>query len=673
MRISRKNDTVEIEPFKDKYSSRVGLKFRYNPDVNEHLKETLGWPTFQWNKDRKQWSVEDNRVTLVMAADVMTQYGYDCKAMYDRAQIHPSNQKGPNDCWVDVQGSTLKLHWPFIKDGDKRSRVLNAVKSIEGRKWDPVKKNWGIPLAQSQVLHSLLEKEYPPLAEAIISCEQVESSVIDSIARVEMSGAAELKPVKLKELSQKLDDNLPPHLELFPFQKVGVAFIEASNGKCLIGDEMGIGKTIQAIGYAAINRRYRPCIVFCPANVKYNWKQELNKWLPGETVQVVNSGKDKIEYNDFVIINYDLATKKQDELIRLNPQMSFIDEVHYLKNEKAKRTESTLTVAMCTPRVVALSGTAITNRPKEFFNALHMLRPELFGSRWHFLQRYCDPWHNGFGWNFDGASNISELNERTRDLCIRRLKKEVLPDLPPKLRTFLPVSLSKEERKEYDISQEEWEERINRYYLNGEPLPKGMMLNMLSDLRHTCGRMKVRYASDWIRDYKHGSDKPLVVFAHHRDVISNLVDRLNDEFTVATITGSTPANQRQDIVNEFQKGTNIDVLICNTIAAKEGLTLTAADTVLFIEREWVPASEEQAEDRIYRIGQESSSVHAVYLSCIGTIDEEFDRMVEQKRAVVKAVLDGGDEEQRKSLVSELVKRMKAEHGLNVKQIRRGKK
>ena len=94
---------------------------------------------------------------------------------------------------------------------------------------------------------------------------------------------------------------------------------------------------------------------------------------------------------------------------------------------------------------------------------------------------------------------------------------------------------------------------------------------------------------------------------------------------------------------------------------------------MFIEREWVPASEEQAEDRIYRIGQESSSVHAVYLSCIGTIDEEFDRMVEQKRAVVKAVLDGGDEEQRKSLVSELVKRMKAEHGLNVKQIRRGKK
>ena len=102
------------------------------------------------------------------------------------------------------------------------------------------------------------------------------------------------------------------------------------------------------------------------------------------------------------------------------------------------------------------------------------------------------------------------------------------------------------------------------------------------------------------------------------------------------------------------------MLLCNTIAAKEGLTLTKADTVLFIEREWVPSDEEQAEARVHRIGQESSSVHSVYLSCMNTIDEHFDRVVEQKRQVVKAVLDGGDVEERKSLVKELVKKMKAD-------------
>ena len=107
------------------------------------------------------------------------------------------------------------------------------------------------------------------------------------------------------------------------------------------------------------------------------------------------------------------------------------------------------------------------------------------------------------------------------------------------------------------------------------------------------------------------------------------------------------------------------MLICNTVAAKEGITLTRADTVLFLEREWTPTDEEQAEDRVYRIGQESQHVHAVYLSCEGTIDEHFDRVIESKRAVVKAVLDGGDVEQRKGLVAQLVKRLQQERGWKI--------
>jgi SNF2 family DNA or RNA helicase len=134
---------------------------------------------------------------------------------------------------------------------------------------------------------------------------------------------------------------------------------------------------------------------------------------------------------------------------------------------------------------------------------------------------------------------------------------------------------------------------------------------------------------------------------------------------VNTISGDTNSKSRQEIVDDFQAN-NIDVLICNTIAAKEGITLTAADTVLFIEREWVPTDEEQAEDRVYRIGQESQHVHAVYLSIAGTIDEHFDRVVAEKRAVVKAVLDGGNVEQRKGLVAELVKRLKQERGWEIK-------
>ena len=181
-------------------------------------------------------------------------------------------------------------------------------------------------------------------------------------------------------------------------------------------------------------------------------------------------------------------------------------------------------------------------------------------------------------------------------------------------------------------------------------------------MRHICGQIKVDYAADWIKQYREQTGKPIVVFTHHRDVLKRLAEKFKN---VRTISGDTPSKSRQEIVDDFQEG-HIDVLICNTVAAKEGITLTKADTVVFLEREWTPTDEEQAEDRVYRIGQESQHVHAVYLSCVGTIDEHFDRVVEEKRAVVKAVLDGGNVEQRQGLIKELVKRLKAERGWRIK-------
>jgi len=188
------------------------------------------------------------------------------------------------------------------------------------------------------------------------------------------------------------------------------------------------------------------------------------------------------------------------------------------------------------------------------------------------------------------------------------------------------------------------------------------MLNMLNDLRHICGQVKVNYAVDWIKQYREQTGKPIVVFTHHRDVLKRIADKFTN---VQIISGDVSSKRRQEIVDDFQEG-HVDVLVCNTIAAKEGITLTRADTVLFIEREWVPTDEEQAEDRVYRIGQESQHVHAVYLSVAASIDEHFDRVVEQKRAVVKAVLDGGDAEQRQGLVSELVKKLREERGWRFK-------
>jgi SWI/SNF-related matrix-associated actin-dependent regulator of chromatin subfamily A-like protein 1 len=661
-------EAVGVEVYKDQYGERLALKYKYNPDTNQMLKDSLGFPKFKWDRDVKAWSIQNKKSVVDEAVAVLRVIGsYDIQALLSHGNGLPKDEGRSGDCWTKVKRSRLYLHWPYINDQALRERVLMSVRSISSRKFHVEEKCWSIPVAQARTLHGILEDVYEPLAKAILDNKDVEKDVAESISRVEISSASELTSEKLKEIDDKLAGKFPEGLDLYPFQKVAVAFADMSKGRCLIGDEMGIGKTISAIGYAAINPQARPAVVVCPSNVKFNWKKELNKWLPNETVQVMTSGKDTPEMGDFIIVNYDLMDKLQEKLIGLVPRMVILDECHYIKNsgsknKPVKRTVATLSLCKFAPKIIALSGTAIASRPKEFFNTLNLMRPEQFSSFWDFAQRYCDPWYDGWGWNFDGASYTQELNERTRDLCIRRLKSEVLPDLPPKTRTFIPVHLSKKDRSPYDIAQEEWDRRIEEAYINGEKLPPGTMLNMLNDLRHICGQVKVNYAVDWIKQYREQTGKPIVVFTHHRDVLKRIADKFTN---VQIISGDVSSKRRQEIVDDFQEG-HVDVLVCNTIAAKEGITLTRADTVLFIEREWVPTDEEQAEDRVYRIGQESQHVHAVYLSVAATIDEHFDRVVEEKRAVVKAVLDGGDAEQRQGLVSELVKKLRQERGWRFK-------
>ena len=153
-------------------------------------------------------------------------------------------------------------------------------------------------------------------------------------------------------------------------------------------------------------------------------------------------------------------------------------------------------------------------------------------------------------------------------------------------------------------------------------------------------------AAQWCVDYigQAEESKPLIIFAHHIDIQESIEAHLKEmlpRLRISKINGGVSPKKRQDIVDRFQDG-GCDVLLATTVAAKEGLTLTAADTVVFVEREWVPAWEEQAEDRVNRIGQDADTVWAVYLSVSGTIDERFDRIVEEKRQVVRSILDGGE-------------------------------
>jgi len=659
---------MKTEVYSDGYGDRIALFYPYDPDANALLKEVLGFPAFKWDQERKVWSIQTHDAVVKQAVELLGTCNYDFSALLNNTNGSSSpHQNARGMCGVEVKGQKLMLRWPYINDPALRDNVRLAVRSIPGRKFHEAQKCWSIPLAHGHNLYTLLEDLYPPLAEVIKAEEAVGEYIDSSIERVSISQATELTEDKMQSIERRLATVLPAGQALYPFQYVGVAFAEMAEGRCLIGDHMGLGKSIQAIAYMALHPEQSPFVIVCPANVKYNWRNELDKWLPDRSVEIVKTGAQNIEaQSDIVIINYDLMGKQLERLCHLNPGGLIIDESHYLKNSDAKRTEATLTLATLCSTVLCLSGTAISSRPKEFYNTLNLLKPEQFPSFWTFAQRYCDAYHNGFGWDFSGASHTKELNERTRDFCLRRLKSEVLTDLPPKIRTFMPVELSKAQRTDYDQAADDWGYQYENY-INFGGMPQGFVLNMLTDLRHQCGMLKVQPASTWIQEYNQSTEKPLVVFCHHRDVLYNLRQSLTEAgLHCGVISGDVSAEERDRVITAFQAG-HVPVLICNTVAAKEGITLTAADTVLFLEREWVPSWEEQAEDRIYRIGQESDNVHAIYFSCMGTVDEHFDRVVESKRHVVKAVLDGvQDDEDRESLVKELLSKLQKDRGWKVK-------
>ena len=649
-----KNDPDKKWP---KKSKRILLRFPNEEKLRNALKNRLvGGGRFIWKPDDRAWSLMLRQDCVDGAIEVFKEQGYYTEQI-EEIEV-PKEEEGI--VTATIQGDSVALQWPWLGDENLRYKVMGIVKGIMGRKWDAKAKVWRIPISQAAFLKGRLDGVYQPLADALSELPGLDKQIEKTAERIAISSAAALTDESvIEDMRTRIAKQFPEGKELYPFQYVGVRFVELAGGRALIGDDMGVGKTIQALAYAALHPENHPVLVVCPANVKYNWVKEFKSWLPNLTTEAVQTGKSPIPDTDVVVINYDLIKKQQLNIEGRGFNIVIFDESHYLKNAKAQRTKASLEIAAESSDVICLSGTAITNRPIEFFTTLNLLRPLEFGNFFAFAKRYSDAHHNGWGWDFNGSANEKELHERTRAFTIRRLKKEVMPDLPDKIRQIFEVQPSKKEIREYRRIHESWIEQYEMHKSTGS-LPAGFVLNMLTELRHHCGLLKSRAAAEWARDYHITTGKPIIIFTHHRDVLQSVKEHLNEikppNTKGATISGETPSQRRQDIVDDFQAG-HIQFLICSTIAAKEGLTLTEADTVLFVEREWVPGWEEQAEDRVNRIGQDAETVHAVYLSVVNTIDTKFNRVVEEKRAVVQSILDGGDIEKRSGIAKALLQAM----------------
>jgi len=449
--------------------------------------------------------------------------------------------------------------------------------------------------------------------------------------------------------------------DMFHFQKEGVTWLLGHDGRGIIGDEMGLGKTVQALAFLTERADLRPALVVCPASLKMNWERETHRWMPKGTVVMVLGGREgvprQIVPGAIHIINYDVLYDWSATIHAAGIKAVVIDESHYIKNPSAKRTKAIIgwhenvkdaegvshKVAhpgVCTgvKHVIALTGTPIVNRPVELYETIKLVAPGLFPKRWDFLMRYCGAKHGRFGWDFNGATNSVELHQRLTgaDGCmLRRLKVDVLKDLPAKRRSVVPFELDNSE--EYRRAEEDFEAWVADQ--DDEELRKSgtNALAQIERLKQLCLRGKLNAVTEWVEDFLESGEK-LVLFCHHKTTVDALAAKFAEQATV--VSGGTPNAARIDKVDRFQNDPTCRLFI-GTLAAIEGLTLTAASNVAFVELWWTPGQHRQGEDRVHRIGQQES-VTAWYLVAGGTVEERIAELLDKKQKVLDAVLDGKD-------------------------------
>ena len=475
--------------------------------------------------------------------------------------------------------------------------------------------------------------------------------------------------------------------ELRDYQRAAVDWV-LRNKRVYIGDEMGTGKTLCALASVAVADAY-PVVVVCPASVKMGWQRQIDKFFPSlsDDVFICSGRKQSLipVSTKVVIINYDVLAYWQTQIIVLNPKSIVFDEAHFIKNKKSKRTRAANNISAHRVIKIAMSGTPISNRPIDLMSQLSVIGrlDDITGGRnWWFIERYCDPAHNGYGFDVRGASNLFELNERLRrhGILIRRRKEDVLIDLPPKERISIPLEINN--RKEYEMVRNDikhWvvgevmsdpevkrtvgilSEKEASKYMGSEIRTRLLRANSalaivkLNALRRVCMRGKIDAAIAWLDDFLTSEEK-IIVFCSHREAVDLLYDHLGEQ--AVKVVGGMGMQQRQDAIDRFVDDDNIRVVIANIDAAAEGIDgwQNVCSNVAFLELTWTPTKHHQAEDRCHRSGQ-TNPVSCYYLMAANTIDERLASLIDHKRAVVSAIVDGQEVEEDENILADLLNRL----------------
>lgn len=437
-------------------------------------------------------------------------------------------------------------------------------------------------------------------------------------------------------------------IKLFPFQQEGVNFLK-THSFALLADEMGLGKTPQAI---IASQNLDRILVVCPACARINWEREFWKWA-GRTFHIAQGPP--VYHKNNTIVSYDYLTQHLEFFKCMKWDLLILDEAHYLKEPTSKRTLAILGnngIIHNAKRTWALTGTPAPNHAGELWTLLYT-----FGaiklSYDGFTARYCKSYQVGrYGRVQITGSNTQhtpELKSILKVVSLRRLKTDVLKQLPPIFHSILYIEKEGDPLKDYPSLKEKIEIELQKLkeaidFHGPNPSPEKLlsvlqvMSRSVSALRRYHGLSKIKPVASLIyNELISQSCEKIVVFAIHKDVIKELAKTLH-QFNPVVITGATPMQERQDAIDNFQKDPKIQVFIGNIKAAGTAITLTAANQVLFVEQEWTPGDNAQAAMRCHRIGQ-TRPVTVRYASLVNSFDDKITALLSRKAQELSTFID----------------------------------
>lgn len=332
-------------------------------------------------------------------------------------------------------------------------------------------------------------------------------------------------------------------------------------------------------------------------------------------------------------------TKEGEYLDPDDYDLIIIDEFHRMKNPKTDWTQVIKRAFTSIEKKLLLSGTAIKSRPIELFVPLNFLDPKTWNDRHEFGKRYCAAYEDNFGWVYDGVSNTEELYTRISPIYLRRLKKDVLPELPPKTFTEIRVELEPSELKEYVKLETATKKVVDENGDVGEKEVPKTFMEKIHQIKLFTESIKLDRATDLIKDVIDSKDK-IVLFFDYLPTAQRIKDIFGDRAVIHT--GSMKDTEKHDAVKRFQTDKNINVFGGTIMSAGVGITLTSANKLLFLGQAWTPADMEQAEDRIHRASTKHNNVQIITLLCDDTIDGYIYDFLRKKHQVVSKVLDNVD-------------------------------